>query len=289
MKRLSSTGVLGALWLLVGCGASAAPEPQSAPQARSPRGTEAAPERAAQNVAASAAVAEGRTASASSGSSAPDGGNGNDDGAGAQESASAEVPTACANGAKRCVPPVAFSRQLCRGRFPSLALVLFEKHAPWEHMYVRAEELDPVNSYGGPRSDSQLEFGEEVVLLKPVESSAKKGGMSVSGASDVDILRLDGTCATIREEMLVRYVPGTVKSAPVVWKYLDDGTQRALLADRRVERAQKAERQDCRGMSVNQRNETCARATQALNDAILLALRKGISLPAPTKIPRWAE
>jgi hypothetical protein len=154
---------------------------------------------------------------------------------------------------------------------------------------VRAEELDPVNSYGGPRSDSQLEFGEEVVLLKPVEGSAKKGGMSVSGASDVDILRLDGTCATIREEMLVRYVPGAVKSAPVVWKYLDDGTQRALLGDRRVERAQRTERQDCRGMSVNQRNETCARATEALNDAILLALRKGISLPEPTKIPRWAE
>lgn len=152
---------------------------------------------------------------------------------------------------------------------------------------MRAEELDPVNSYGGPRSDSQLVFGEEVVLLK--HSEPARGGVSVSGASDVDILRLDGTCATIREEMLVRYVPGAVKAPPVVWKFLDDGTQQALLADQRIQRAEQSERQGCRGMSVNQRNEQCARAGQALNTAILQVLRKGIALPEPTKLPRWTE
>lgn len=271
--------VLGAVWWLVGCGASTSAPPAVTAEsghekAREPSPVVAsAPAESAQPITPSEAAHESGAAATAD----PQGG-----------SSVAAVPTACVGGGKRCVPPLAFSRQLCRGRFPSLALQLFEKHAPWEHLYVRAEELDPVNSYGGPRSDAQLAFGEEVMLLKPVEHGTR-GGMSVSGASDVDILRLDGTCATIREEMLVHYVPGSVKSAPVIWKFLDDGTQRALLADRRVERAQKSERQGCRGMSVNQRNEECARASQALNDAILIALRKGITLPAPDKIPRWSE
>jgi hypothetical protein len=273
------------VWLLVGCGASGSPAPRAAQAEKEPAKT------AASTPAAALSPTPGERAAAeakpeSTGESALAAAEPETGAAGA--TAAPPVPTTCAGSAKRCVPPPSFSRQLCRGRFPSLALQLFEKHAPWEHLYVRAEELDPVNSYGGPRSDSQLEFGEEVVLLKAVEQGGR-GGFSVSGASDVDILRLDGTCATIREEMLVRYVPGAVKSAPVIWKFLDDGTQHALLADRRVERAQKNEQKACRGMSVNQRNEECSRVRQALNDAILLTLRKGISLPAPDKIPRWSE
>lgn len=282
MMRQSSIRLLGTLWLLVGCGASSAPEPRAAPAPVAPSESAPEPERAVE------LVPEQELAAPPEAPASRRGDQERAQQAAESDQAAVALPTACAGGTKRCVPPSSFSRQLCRGRFPSLALVLFEKHAPWEHLYVRVEEADPVNSYGGPRSDSQLEFGEEVVLLKHVDSNAR-GGMSVSGASDVDILRLDGTCATIREEMLVRYVPGAVKTAPVVWKFLDDETQRALLSDRRVERAQKTERQGCRGMSVNQRDEACARATQALNDAILLALRKGIALPEPSKIPRWAE
>lgn len=283
MMRQSSIRLLGTLWLLVGCGASSAPDPRAAPAAAESSKSAPGPGRAKDPPPEQAPPAPPDAPAVSN-----DGGRERAQQAAVSGQTAVVLPTACASGAKRCVPPSSFARQLCRGRFPSLALVLFEKHAPWEHLYVRVEEVDPVNSYGGPRSDSQLEFGEEVVLLKHVESNAR-GGISVSGASDVDILRLDGTCATIREEVLVRYVPGAVKTAPVVWKFLDDETQRALLSDRRVERAQKTERQGCRGMSVNQRDETCARATQALNDAILIALRKGIALPEPGKVPRWTE
>jgi hypothetical protein len=34
----------------------------------------------------------------------------------------------------------------------------------------------------------------------------------MSGPTDLDVLRWDGTCATIREEMLVSYVPAAMQS-----------------------------------------------------------------------------
>ncbi len=273
-KRFARLGV--SVSILFGC-ASSPPSPRAAkpvlePQPRLTRGAANQQTSAALTATASTSASE----TSSQPSSAPDAG------------AAALLPTECVGDKARCVPPAAFSRQLCRGKYPSLALVMFEKHAPWSHLYLRVQELEPVNAYGGPRGDTPLRFGEEVVLLKR-GGGASRAGMSVSGASDVDVLRLDGTCATIREETLVRYIPGTIVTAPVIWKYLDDGTQQALLDDRRVQGAEQNERRGCRNSSVHQRDERCQQASRALNDAILLALKRGLTLPTPSSVPRWSE
>lgn len=265
-------GRVGACWwVLFGCASS----PPPVKEARSAPSTVSEPPSSAANQQTSAALTAASTTAAEP-SSEP-----------APEAEQPEIPTTCADSKTSCAPPAAFSRQVCRGKYPSLALVMFEKHAPWQHLYLRVEELDPVNAYGGPRSDTPLRFGEEVILLKRGGSSST-GGVSVSSASDVDVLRLDGTCATIREEALVRYIPGSILTAPVIWKYLEDGAQQALRADRRIQAAEQNERRDCRTSSVHQRDQRCLEANRALSDAILQALKRGITLPTPSSVPRWS-
>jgi hypothetical protein len=275
----NSVRSVAACWLLlVGCGASPTPAPKVA---EVPRKSDSPPHEPVKQKSGTALTATASTNAARSHTdeSAFD--------ANAAPSV-AQIPTACASGDGHCLPPEGFARQLCRGKFPSLALVLFEKHAPWEHVYLRVEELEPVNAHGGPRSDAMLRFGEELILLKRAGNS-NHAGIAVSGASDVDVLRLDGTCATIREEALARYVPGTIITAPVVWKFLDDDAQEVLLKDRRVQTAEQNERRSCHKTSVSQRDERCAEANRGLDSAILLALKRGIALPSPKSAPRWSN
>jgi hypothetical protein len=197
------------------------------------------------------------------------------------------VPTQCDATAEHCVPPAAFAEQVCLGRFPSLALAMFEKASPWERLYVKAVSLEPVNAYGGPRSDAPLEFGEQVLLLKHGRRQ-KLGEIQVSGPTDVDILRLDGTCATVREEMLVSYIPGELRGAAIVWRYLDAEFRDALLTNPEVSVAHGRHKKSCRGSSVNGPEAKCGAATDKLGQAVLLALHNGIELPEPVKRPRWS-
>lgn len=197
------------------------------------------------------------------------------------------IPTECDGASERCVPPVAFAEQLCLGRFPSLALTMFEKSSPWERLYVKAVSLEPVNAYGGPQSEAPLEFGEQVLLLKQ-RKPENLGEMQVSGASDVDILRLDGTCATVREEMLVNYIPGDLRAADIVWRYLDVEFRDALLTSPQVSAAYERHKKSCRGASVNRPEAKCRTATDKLGQAVMVALYNGIELPEPVKRPRWS-
>jgi hypothetical protein len=165
--------------------------------------------------------------------------------------------------------------------------MLFEKTSPWERLYVKAVTLDPVNAYGGPRGDTLLAFGEQVILLKHGQRG-NRAEFQVSGPSDVDILRLDGTCATIREEMLVSYIPGELRGATIVWRYLDEDFRNALLGDQRVFGAHERQRKACRGASVNGRERSCSGANDKLGQAIVFALHDGVELPEPVKRPRWS-
>jgi hypothetical protein len=186
------------------------------------------------------------------------------------------------------VPPIAFAKQLCRGKFPDLALVLFSKRMPWQKAYIKAEWLEPVNAYGGEQSERWLQFGEPVVILRK-HTEGGSDGVKVSGPADVDILRWDGTCATVRQEMLANSLPVPMQSPRIIWKRLEASTQEALLQDARIKKLSDGERSACRGSSATHPEDKCDEAMKKLTDAIVAAVRSGIALPEPSKLPEWTK
>lgn len=204
------------------------------------------------------------------------------------ESMTRDVPSGCDASSPGCTPPRAFAEKVCSSKYPELALFLFSRGTPWQRMYVKAESVEPVNTYDGERSDRWLAFGEEVIVLREHGPGASQK-VVVSGPSDVDVLRWDGTCATIRKEMLVSYVPAPMDSVRIIWRYLDADVQQALLADELVVRAQDSERKSCRGSSVKHPSEPCEKAMKRLTDVIVLALKrdKGVVLAMPEARPEW--
>jgi hypothetical protein len=196
------------------------------------------------------------------------------------------IPSACTGAKEDCMPPAAFAEAVCHGRFPDLALYLFAKSSPWQRAYLKVQTLEPVNIYDGARSDRWLEFGEEVLILRR-HGGGGNGGVQVSGPVDLDILRLDGTCATVRQEFVAPYMTGAVQVARVVWKYVDPGIQEALLSDKAVARASEKERPACKGSTMKSPGPACDKAQKNLSDAIGIALRLGAVVPAPAKVPRW--
>jgi len=199
------------------------------------------------------------------------------------------VPTACVDGVTPCSAPDKFVDQLCHGKFPSLALSLFAKGTPWRRGYVKVQTLEPVNVYEGERSEEWLSFGEEVLVLR-TRGPGGHGGVQVSGPTDVDILRWDGTCATVRQEMLAPWPTNTsILTARVVWKYLDETTQQALLTNKLVEHASDRERPACKGSTMKHPDAACDKASRKLTEVISVAVRDGMALPTPEKLPAWSD
>lgn len=197
-----------------------------------------------------------------------------------------DLPTQCA-GDDPCVPPVQFAESLCKGSYPTVALALFEKSTPWQRKWVNVHSLEAVNAFGGSQSGGPLTFGEEVVLLRRQQADGR--GMQVSGGEDVEVLRWNGTCVTVRDSELVEYVPGLPKQAPIVWAYLDEPTQAALLTKKTIADARQKQRRECRGSSKRDVSPSCQKTSKALDGAIVNALRKGMELPLPEKRPEWAS
>lgn len=180
-----------------------------------------------------------------------------------------------------CFPPRAFTQRLCRASYPGVSIKMFEKDAGWARGYIRVEQVEPVNTFGGPASDTKLTFGEEVVIL---QKSGGAGEVQVSGGGFV-VLRWDGTCATLADHELVTWVPGVPRHAPFVWNYIDDNIQQALLSNQRIERARRTQRKSCPGGRLSKKSPACEKATSHLNETVVLAVRTGIALPTPENLP----
>jgi hypothetical protein len=191
------------------------------------------------------------------------------------------IPTECAQQGKFCAPPADFVGRLCADKFPSLALIMFRKGTPWTRRYVKLPQVEPRNTAGGPSSDAKLTAGEEVLILK---KHGGGGGVEVSGSSDYDALRWDGSCASLSDLEIAAQPPGMTKSAPIVWKFLESGTQTALEQDAAVGKARDAWGKTCGGKAAGG-GRGCDQATKNLTSAIASAVRSGLELPAPERIP----
>lgn len=197
-----------------------------------------------------------------------------------------DLPTECASTGP-CVPPAHFAESMCKGNYPTVALAMFHKSAPWQRKWVNVRTLEAVNAFGGSSGGGPLTFGEEVVLLRSQQAGGQ--GMQLSGGEDVEILRWNGSCVTVRESELVEYVPGLPKHAPIVWAYLDESTQEALLANKTIANAREGQRRECKGSSKRDLSPSCEKAAGALDSAIVIAVRKGLTLPMPEKRPEWTS
>ncbi|WP_272422567.1 hypothetical protein [Polyangium jinanense] len=201
------------------------------------------------------------------------------------EEDSKSIPEACAGDDKAaCVMPKGFVKRLCSGVYPELALYLFQKSSPWRRAYVSAKEVAPFNGLGGPSAEEKLTLDEELLVLNQMK--ADTGGMQVSGASgSVDVLRWDGTCATLSTEEVRFQAPSKPKHAIIPWRILEDATQEALKKNEALANVATERKKECKGATMGAVSAKCEKADKALNDLVVEAVRTGTTVPKPAKVP----
>jgi hypothetical protein len=194
------------------------------------------------------------------------------------------VPGTCEGAAESCVMPTGFVKRMCAAVWPDLALALFAKSTPWRRAYVAVKQADAFNGFGGPSSEEKLVFEEEVLIIG--ERKPNTGGMSVSGVgASYDLLRWDGSCATLSAQEVTLRKPPKAGHAKVPWRSLDESTQGALFKDDRVTKVATERKKECKGATMGEVSAKCEKAERALNDLVVEAVRNGIAIPIPTHAP----
>jgi hypothetical protein len=201
----------------------------------------------------------------------------------AAELASRQVPTTCETADKVCLPPVGFVKRLCGGFHPDAALALFAKGTPFTRGYL-TRDTEAWNASGGSSSSDKLLFDEEVLVL--YRRVPDTGGMVVSGSGGgYDVLRWDGTCASLMAEEVRLNVPAKPKFAPIPWKSLDAKTREALEADEKVGKVVSERRKECKGATIGSVTAKCEKVDKQMSAAIVDYIRGGGALPAPGPLP----
>ncbi len=191
------------------------------------------------------------------------------------------IPTDCKQNGDLCLPPAAFTKKLCGGMNPDVALAFFRKGTPFSRGYLKMT-VDAWNASGGASSADKLVFDEEVIILLARKNET---GIQVSGASGgYDVLRWDGTCATLSAEELTFSVPPKPKNAKVVWKDFSEATQNALLGDPGIAKLNKDRRDECKGASIGEVSKKCVTLVDKLSGAIVEHVRGGGEIPAPARL-----
>ncbi len=201
------------------------------------------------------------------------------------ETKTLELPTECADGSSDpCVMPESYVKRLCAEAYPELALYLFAKDSPWTRIYVSARKVEPFNGHGGPSSDKDLEFDEELLVLSTRDPNL--GGMSVSGVEkSYDVLRWDGTCATLQAGEVRLHQPPQPKHAVVEWRHLDIEVRNALREDDKIKALAEKRRRECKGVTMGVVSAQCEKADTALKSRVVQVIRDGFQIPKPTTLP----
>lgn len=198
----------------------------------------------------------------------------------------AELPQQCTGSGKECFPPEDFVSLLCQKKYPGVAIKMFEKSAPWQRGFIKIKDVAPVNSHGGPTASTRLEFLEEIVVLRMRPNKYRE--MVADMPNSFDVLRFDGTCATLAEDEFMTRKPALPpRYAPFVWSQIDPTIRRALSKEPKVEKARLDQTELCRGTILTGGSGACKDATQKLARAILAAISQGATLPEPDELPDW--
>jgi hypothetical protein len=196
-----------------------------------------------------------------------------------------KIPTECATaGAKVCTPPAKFVKRLCAGFYPDVALAMLAKGTPWQRGYLRVKAVEAWNASGGMSSADKLVFEEEFVIVARRE--AAQGGIQVSGAGgSYDVLRWDGTCASLMEDEVSLRGGGAPKHAKIPWKNLDEKVRDALAANDKIGKVYAERRKECKGATMGDVSAKCQKADDQLSTVVVDYMRGGGAVPPPAKLP----
>ena len=195
------------------------------------------------------------------------------------------IPTTCAENtskdpkeAKLCLVGSDYTKKLCAGVYPELALAFFAKGTPWTRVYL-AGDIEAWNASGGRTHRAQLAFDEEVIVLA---RHGATGGIVMTGSGvSYDVLRWDGSCVSISQSEMTTRKPPSPKTAVVPWKRLDVSARRVLLASERVKASSDALEKACSSPD----EKACEKGTRTLSLAIAEHVRSGGALAPPPRRP----
>jgi hypothetical protein len=199
-----------------------------------------------------------------------------------QDAAEVEVPSTCETKGKACLPNAAFVKKFCQNVHPDVALAFFKKGTPFTRGYLKGN-TDAFNGYGGVSSGDKLVFDEEVIVLSTRENTT---GIEVSGAGgQYDLLRWDGSCATVPMADVTFSVPPAPKTPRLDWKVLSDELQAALLNNAEIAKINKERRSECKGASMGDVSKKCVKLVDQLSAAVVNYVRTGEgTIPVPAKV-----
>ena len=199
-----------------------------------------------------------------------------------QDSAEVEVPSTCETKGKACLPNATFVKRFCQNVHPDIALAFFKKGTPFTRGYLKGN-TDAFNGYGGVSSGDKLVFDEEVIVLSTRENTT---GIEVSGAGgQYDLLRWDGSCATVPMADVTFSVPPAPKTPRLDWKVLSDELQAALLNNAEIAKINKERRSECKGASMGDVSKKCVKLVDQLSTAVVNYVRTGDgTIPVPAKV-----
>lgn len=196
-----------------------------------------------------------------------------------------KIPTECAEpGGKMCLPPAKFVKKLCAAFYPDVALTMMGKGTPWQRAFLRVKSVEAWNASGGMSSSEKIVFEEELLVLSRRE--ANTGGIQVSGAGgSFDVLRWDGTCASLMEDEVSLKPHPSPKHAKIPWKNLDDKVRDALSANDKIGKVYADRRKECKGATMGDVSIKCQKADEMLSTVVVEYVRGGGAIPAPAKLP----
>ena len=182
------------------------------------------------------------------------------------------------------MPPPEFVDRLCRRNFPDVAVYLMGPKQPWTHRYVRAKEAQAINPVSERVGEVPLTFGEEIIILR-YKTGGGEGGIQVSGTERYEVLRWDGSCASLQEGEFVETMPKQqLRYVAPTWQRLGDKYRAALMESSAVAEAEGTRKVDCKGLGLG-RPPKCHKAIEELNRVVAEVVHDGFELPLPESIP----
>jgi hypothetical protein len=196
------------------------------------------------------------------------------------------IPSKCAKmDGDVCLPPSKFTKKLCMGDYPNVAMYMFQSGTPWTRGYL-SHETKAVNASGAGSTGEKMPRDEELIVLRKFEGQSP-GGIQVSGANGgYEALRWDGTCVTLGEgELYFGDPPPKVGNARIIWSRIEFAIRDELKKNDTIRDVYIDYKNACKGVTVGKVSAKCEKLDGVLSRTIAEQLRVTGGFPVPKDLP----